>query len=98
MKKVDIIQTSAQALYNALRKGKPIDAITDTHEDLTIDQAYEISLAVYAMRKADGERDIGKKIGITSEAVMNMLGVDQPDFGFLTDNMWAKDILFIPRT
>ena len=91
MKKVDIIQTSAQALYNALRKGKPIDAITDTHEDLTIDQAYEISLAVYAMRKADGERDIGKKIGITSEAVMNMLGVDQPDFGFLTDNMWAKD-------
>ena len=91
MKTVDIIETSAQALYNALRSGTPIGPLTDAHEGLTIDDAYEISLAIYALRKADGEKDIGKKIGITSEAVMNMLGVDQPDFGFLTDKMWAKD-------
>ena len=91
MKTVDIIETSAQALYNALRSGTPIGPLTDAHEGLTIDDAYEISLAIYALRKADGEKDIGKKIGITSEAVMNMLGVDQPDFGFLTDTMWAKD-------
>ena len=87
----DIIQTSAQALYNALRNGEPIGPLTDIHEELTIDDAYEVSLAIYAMRKADGETDIGKKIGITSEAVMNMLGVNQPDFGFLTDTMWAQD-------
>ena len=87
----DIIQTSAQALYSALRNGEPIGPITDIHKELTIDDAYEISLAIYAMRKADGETDIGKKIGITSEAVMNMLGVNQPDFGFLTDAMWAQD-------
>lgn len=91
MPKIDIIQSSAQALYSALREGEPIAPLTDIHEGLTIDDAYEISLAIYAMRKADGETDIGKKIGITSEAVMNMLGVDQPDFGFLTDTMWAKD-------
>lgn len=86
-----MIQDAAQALYKALRSGTPIGPLTDSYEGLTVDEAYDISLAVYAMRKADGEVDIGKKIGITSEAVMNMLGVNQPDFGFLTDTMWAKD-------
>lgn len=91
MEKIDIIQSSARALYSALRNCEPIAPLTDRHEGLTIDDAYEISLEIYAMRKANGEKDIGKKIGITSDAVMNMLGVDQPDFGFLTDTMWARD-------
>lgn len=90
MEKNDIIKTSAQALYSALRSGEPVAALTDTHEGLTIDDAYAISLALRAMRLADGELEIGKKIGVTSEPVMNMLGVNQPDFGFLTDAMWAK--------
>ena len=34
-----------------------------------------------------GEKIIGKKIGLTSKAVQNMLGVGQPDFGYLTDKM-----------
>ena len=87
----DITQAAAHALFHALRSGEPIGPLTETYEGLTIDDAYEISLAMYALRKAAGEKDIGKKIGITSDAVMQMLGVDQPDFGFLTDTMWAKD-------
>ena len=91
MTSADITQAAAHALYHALRSGEPIGPLTETYEGLTVDDAYEISLAVYALRKKAGEKDIGKKIGITSDAVMNMLGVDQPDFGFLTDTMWAKD-------
>lgn len=91
MASADTIQAAAKALYKALRSGEPIGPLTDTYNDLTIDDAYDISLETYAMRKADGEKDIGKKIGITSEPVMNLLGVNQPDFGFLTDAMWAKD-------
>jgi 2-oxopent-4-enoate/cis-2-oxohex-4-enoate hydratase len=42
-------------------------------------------------RLAEGERVIGKKIGVTSEAVQSMLDVRQPDFGYLTDRMKYDD-------
>jgi len=87
----DIIQNASRALYAALRSGASIAPLTDTYSGLTIDDAYAISLGLREMRLNDGEIEIGKKIGVTSEPVMNMLGVNQPDFGFLTDAMWAKD-------
>lgn len=40
-----------------------------------------------ARRLESGERVIGKKIGVTSQVVMDMLGVNQPDFGYLTSTM-----------
>ena len=54
---------------------------------LTIDDAYVISLDFLSRRCRDGERIVGKKIGVTSRAVQEKLGVHQPDFGFLTDWM-----------
>jgi 2-oxopent-4-enoate/cis-2-oxohex-4-enoate hydratase len=57
---------------------------------LTVDDAYAISLDFLARRCADGERVVGKKIGVTSRAVQEMLGVHQPDFGFLTDWMQVE--------
>lgn len=43
------------------------------------------------LREASGEHVIGKKIGVTSKPVQDMLGVFQPDFGFLTDSMEYED-------
>ena len=73
-------------LFRALRTQQPIRPLRERAE-LTIDDAYKISLGFLAKREADGERVIGKKIGVTSKAVQDMLGVDRPDFGFLTDRM-----------
>lgn len=77
----------AHALYDALRAGRTIAPPSESDPSLTIDDAYAISLEFLRLRQADGERVIGKKIGVTSRAVQDMLGVDQPDFGFLTDRM-----------
>lgn len=80
----------ADELYGALRERRTVPPLSARGAGLTIDDAYAISLDVMARRQADGERVIGKKIGVTSPAVQDMLGVHQPDFGFLTDRMWVR--------
>src|SRR5688572_3444601 len=84
------ISAVAEKLYDALRAASTIPPISRSDPSLTIDDAYAISLDVLARRRADGERVVGKKIGVTSRAVQDMLGVHQPDFGFLTDRMWIE--------
>jgi 2-oxopent-4-enoate/cis-2-oxohex-4-enoate hydratase len=73
-------------LYAALRDRKTVEPLTASRE-VSIDEAYAVSRRLLERRLADGERLIGKKIGVTSPAVQDMLGVHQPDFGFLTDAM-----------
>jgi 2-oxopent-4-enoate/cis-2-oxohex-4-enoate hydratase len=74
-------------LYAALRARRTVAPITERFPDVTIDDAYAISRRMLDRRLSDGERIVGKKIGVTSEAVQRMLDVHQPDFGFLTDAM-----------
>ncbi|WP_290868000.1 2-oxopent-4-enoate hydratase [Aquabacterium sp.] len=81
------IQSLGDALYTALREAIPIDPLTARYPGMTIDQAYRVQQRLIERRLQDGERIVGKKIGVTSRAVMNMLGVHQPDFGYLTDAM-----------
>lgn len=74
-------------LFNALRNRQMIQPFTEREADITIEDAYHISLRMVQRRVDDGEKIIGKKIGVTSKAVQNMLNVHQPDFGYLTDRM-----------
>ncbi len=84
-----------EELYKALRERRTVSPLIARDPALTIDDAYAISLNALARRKADGERVIGKKIGVTSKAVQDMLGVHQPDFGFLTDRMLVDGVVDI---
>ena len=74
-------------LFDCLRERRTVPPLIARDPSLTIDDAYAISLDFLARRRKDGERVVGKKIGVTSKAVQDMLGVHQPDFGFLTDWM-----------
>ena len=85
------ISEIAQALHQAMRERRAIAPISETDPGIEVDDAYRISRAFMSLREAAGERVIGKKIGVTSPAVQEMLGIDQPDFGFLTDAMWCRD-------
>jgi 2-oxopent-4-enoate/cis-2-oxohex-4-enoate hydratase len=78
-------------LHAALRARRTVRPVAGRGFALGIDEAYAISLDFLARRLADGERVIGKKIGVTSKAVQDMLGVHQPDFGFLTNVMAVAD-------
>ena len=74
-------------LYEALRDRRTVPPLIARDPSLTVEDAYAISLDFLLRRRKDGERVVGKKIGVTSKAVQDMLGVHQPDFGFLTDWM-----------
>ncbi len=90
------IKHCGDELYSALRDRSPIAPLTERHPDIRIEDAYRIQQRMIARRIEAGERIVGKKIGVTSKAVMNMLGVDQPDFGMLTDSMVYNEGESIP--
>ena len=83
-------------LYEALTAGKTVSPLTSRGFDITIEDAYHIQQRMLARRIEKGEKVVGKKIGVTSKAVMNMLGVGQPDFGYLLDGMVYNEGESIP--
>ncbi len=83
----ELITTLGDELYDALKGGHVVEPLTTRHPEISIDNAYRIQQRLIARRIDAGETVIGKKIGVTSKAVMDMLGVYQPDFGILTDAM-----------
>ncbi len=79
-------------LYEALKANRTIEPITSREKDITIEDAYAIQDVFIQRRiKEDGVKIIGKKIGVTSKVVMDMLGVHQPDFGYLLSDMIYSD-------
>ena len=81
------IEKFGDALYEAMVNRQTIAPLTEQAPEISIEDAYKISLSMLERRTAAGEQVVGKKIGVTSKAVMDMLNVHQPDFGYLTDRM-----------
>jgi 2-keto-4-pentenoate hydratase len=77
----------ASALKQAEKTRISINAISKENPELEVDDAYAIQLLNIKKEVADGKRITGKKIGLTSLAMQNMLGVNRPDFGHLLDSM-----------
>ncbi|MFP3601350.1 2-keto-4-pentenoate hydratase [Paraburkholderia sp. SIMBA_053] len=93
-----LIEEAAAALATAQRSGKYLAPLRETHDQLSIDDAYAIQRVNTERRLAEGRRVVGCKIGLTSVAVQRQLGVDQPDFGMLFDDMGYGDGEPIPSS
>jgi 2-oxopent-4-enoate/cis-2-oxohex-4-enoate hydratase len=91
-----LITQLGDELYQALTSRSVIDPLTARHPELTVEHAYRIQQRMIERRVEAGERIIGKKIGVTSRAVMNMLGVYQPDFGYMLDGMIYNEGASVP--
>ena len=81
----------ADELTRAAADRRPIEPLTDRHPDLVIDDAYAIQKRVIGARIDAGRRIVGRKIGLTSRPMQQMLGVDEPDYGVLLDDMFVED-------
>jgi 2-keto-4-pentenoate hydratase len=81
------IATCADALARAESTRQPIAPLTEAHPELSVADAYRIQQWNVARRVRTGERVVGHKIGLTSKAMQEQFGVDEPDFGHLLDTM-----------
>jgi 2-keto-4-pentenoate hydratase len=78
---------AAAAVRDARRDRKTISRISETHAISGLDAAYAVAEINTRHRHEAGVRVVGMKVGLTSKAVQQQLGVDQPDFGILFDDM-----------
>lgn len=92
-----ILQHCAEQLWQAELK---VNAISPVREQLgqqaNLDHAYQIQAINTQQALRQGRRLVGKKIGLTSFAVQQQLGVDSPDFGMLFADMAYADGEAIP--
>ena len=65
----------------------PIGPLTAAHPEIDVVDAYEIQLINIRRRVAGGARIVGHKVGLSSEAMQQMMGVDEPDYGHLLAEM-----------
>jgi len=77
----------AAELADAERTRVPMSPLTAAHPGIDVVDAYEIQLINIRQRIADGARVIGHKVGLSSEAMQKMMGVDEPDYGHLLADM-----------
>ncbi len=90
------IERAAAALRTARATRQAIGQVSASHGIQSIDEAYAVSELNRQWLVGQGRRVVGKKIGLTSKAVQAQLGVGQPDFGFLFDDMECLHGAVIP--
>lgn len=87
---------AAKDLLGAYASRTPISPLIETFPDIAFEDAYEIQRLQIEERLADGRVVKGHKVGLTSAAMQKQLGVDQPDFGHLLDDMFYLENFPIP--
>ena len=86
----DPISTAAELLRKAYR-GEPIAPLRDYLDPLDIDRAYAVQATNTRHWLTEGRKLVGRKVGLTSKSVQRQIGVDQPDFGVLFEDMRISD-------
>jgi 2-keto-4-pentenoate hydratase len=91
-----VIDEAAARLVAAATSGEPCPPVRDLIGRDDLAAAYAVQKRITEVRLAGGATVVGRKIGLTSEAVQQQLGVDQPDFGILFDDMAYADGAAVP--
>ena len=89
---MDPVEQAAARLREAEATRTPCAPVRDLIGADDVATAYRVQSLLVGERVAAGRRVVGRKIGLTSPAVQQWLGVDTPDFGVLLDDMeYAED-------
>ena len=91
-----VVTDVADRIAMAASTGCPTEPIRALIGDADIDAAYAVQQELVSRRIAAGAVVVGRKIGLTSPAVQQQLGVDQPDFGVLFADMDVSSEPLVP--
>ena len=78
-------------LLEAHRTKKPCVQLSKTFPAIEIEDSYAISSAMSELRQKAGARVVGHKIGLTSKAMQASSQIDEPDYGYIFDDMVLED-------
>ncbi|MCY4339040.1 MAG: 2-oxo-hepta-3-ene-1,7-dioic acid hydratase [Gammaproteobacteria bacterium] len=82
------ITQAAAAIHAAEQERRPTRAVTLTHPDMSLDDAYRVQARWMALKQTEGRAVSGYKIGLTSRAMQLSMHIDEPDYGTLLDDMF----------
>jgi 2-keto-4-pentenoate hydratase len=91
MQAEQLLRELADELWQAEQTGVPAEPLTKRHPGLEIEDAYAIQSINIDRHVAQGARVCGRKVGLTSLPMQELLGVDEPDYGVLLDHMFVED-------
>ncbi|WP_088043759.1 2-keto-4-pentenoate hydratase [Bacillus sp. EAC] len=81
------VEEFTNLLLEAEKSRESIKPLTESLPTLTVNEAYQIQLSNINDKLNRGQKIVGKKIGLTSIAMQELLGVDEPDYGHLLNEM-----------
>jgi len=87
----ETVDEVANTLLKAEDDKSPLAPLTETYPQMTVHDAYSVQMAVIKRKCARGEVLVGRKVGLTSKAMQDMLGVSEPDFGCITSSMMIHE-------
>lgn len=85
------ILETAKLLNQAALSGKPIPRFTATNPKFALQDGYQVQRELLEIHRARGEKLVGYKMGMTSQAKMQQMNLKAPIHGFLTDAMQVVD-------
>ncbi|MGR3503477.1 2-oxo-hept-4-ene-1,7-dioate hydratase [Pseudaestuariivita sp.] len=88
---------AAAALFEAELSGAQIGLLSLKHPEMTMDDAYAVQTALVRAKVSAGRSIVGWKIGLTSRAMQDALGIDIPDSGVLFDDMIFETGGVVPK-
>lgn len=77
----------ANELQRAEQEKRELVRLTAKYPEMTVEDAYAIQERLVDMKRKDGYRIIGPKMGLTSAAKMAQMGVNEPIYGYVFDYM-----------